>query len=111
MSQLNKVRQTQIVRLNTELSLAGTELAETDCNPRYPLNKYNDGRLTKRGIEICYRFFDMGNSRLAVAHLTGLSLAAARKRQKTWKALGGCDRVKADISKCPHRKFYTRNDD
>jgi hypothetical protein len=96
--------------LNSELSLEGTEFAG-DWDPQHPLSRYDDGRLTARGVEICYRLFDMGKSTMAVAHLTGLSLIAARKRQRMWKALGDVDRVKVDIATIPHRKFYARHED
>jgi hypothetical protein len=47
----------------------------------------------------------MGKSVMAVAHLTGLSLIAARKRQRMWMALGGLERNKVDIATIPHRRF------
>jgi len=55
-------------------------------HPRHPLNRYDDGRLTGCGVEICYRLFDIGKSAMAVVHLTGLSLVAACKRQRMWIA-------------------------
>jgi hypothetical protein len=107
---LSNQRQTKIKVLNSELSLKGTKL-RGDADPQHPLSKYDDGRLTKRGVEICYRLFDMGKSAMAVAHLTGLSLTAARKRMKMWKAIGGENRTKVNIETLPHRKFYARHDD
>jgi hypothetical protein len=107
---LIKIRQAEIERVNAELSLKGTEL-EADWHPRHPLSQYDDGRLTKRGVEICYRLFDMGKSTMAVAHITGLSLIAARKRQRMWAASGGMNRVKVDIATIPRRKFYARHED
>ena len=107
---LVKLRQARIKTINSELSLKGTELRGTS-GPQHPLSKYEDGRLTKRGVEICYRLFDMGKSAIAVAHLTGLSLTAARKRKKMWGAVGGISRPKVDIDTLPRRKFYARYDD
>ncbi len=107
---LAKIRRAEIKAWNSELSLEGTEF-EDDWHPQHPLSKYDDGRLTKRGVEICYRLFDMGKSTLAVAHLADLSLIAARKRQWMWKALGGVNRMKADIGTIPHRKFYARHEE
>jgi hypothetical protein len=107
---LAKVRQSEIKLLNAELSLEGTEL-EGECGPQHPLSHYDDGRLTKRGVEICYRLFDRNKSAMAVAHLIGLSLRAARKRQRMWETLGGKDRIKVDIATIPHRQFYRRYDD
>jgi hypothetical protein len=107
---LVKLRQARIKTVNSELSLKGTKLRGTS-SPQHPLSKYEDGRLTKRGVEICYRLFDMGKSALAVAHLSGLSLTAARKRRKMWRAVGGATRTKVDIDSLPRRKFYARHDD
>jgi hypothetical protein len=107
---LAKVRQAKIKMLNAELSLEDTEL-DGECDPRHPLSHYDDGRLTKRGVEICYRLFDRDKSAMAVAHLTGLSLIAARKRRRMWEDIGGKDRTKVDMATIPHRKFYRRYDD
>lgn len=109
-SKLVKIRQEQIKRLNAELSLEGSELVG-ELDPQHPLSKYDDGRLTRRGIEICYRLFEMGKSMPAVAHITGLSLIATRKRRRMWTALGGLNRVREDIATIPHRKFYRLDDD
>jgi hypothetical protein len=107
---LNEQRQEKIKALNAELSLKGTEI-KGDRDPQHPLSKYDDGRLTKRGVEICYRLFDMGKSSIAVAHLTDLSLSASRKRMRMWAAAGGADRAKVNIETLPRRKFYARYDD
>jgi len=109
-SRLTKSRRAEIEILNSELALEGTEF-EGDLHPRDPLNQYDDGRLTRRRVEICYRLFDMGKSTMAVAHLTGLSLISASKRQRMWTALGGENRMKEEIAAIPHRKFYARYDD
>jgi hypothetical protein len=106
---LGKQRQERIKVLNSEISLKATKL-NGDRDPQHPLSKYDDGRLTKRGVEICYQLFDMGKSAMAVAHLTGLSLGAARKRRKMWAAAGGASRAKANVEELPRRKFYTRHD-
>lgn len=111
LSRLTKARLVQIDNLNKELSaVKGTEF-EGDLYPSHPLNKYDDGRLTRRGIEICYRLFDAGNSPMTVAHLMGVSLISVRKRQKKWLDLGGTDRKVGDFAAIPHRKFYARHDD
>lgn len=109
-SKLLEIRKNQVKKLNAELSLVGTEL-QGENHPRHPLNQYDDGRLTKRGAEVCYRLYDVGKSPFAVAHLTGLSLKAAQKRKGTWKKLGGSRRAKVDIATIPDRKFYRRYDD
>jgi hypothetical protein len=69
----------------------------------YPDNHYEDKRLTKRGVEICYRLFDLGKSEMAVAHLLRLSLVAVKKRKKMWVKAGGKARKKADIDALPGR--------
>jgi hypothetical protein len=107
---LLKSRQSQIKQINSELILTGSGL-EDEFDPQHPLSHYDDGRLTKRGVEICYRLFDMRKSAMSVAHLTGLSLKAAKKRQKMWTASGGAQRMKVEIATIPHRKFYRRYDD
>jgi len=109
-SRLANVRRKKIESLNAELSLVGTEFTR-DLHPQHPLNQYDDKRLTKRGVEICYRLFDLGMSTMAVAHLTGLSLVSARRRRQTWKNVGGKHRKKINIADIPHRKFRRRYDD
>ena len=72
--------------IRAELSLKGTEFTDA-WHPDHPENQYESGRLTKRGVEICYRLFDAGKSPLAVAYLMHISLRAARKRQGQWRTL------------------------
>lgn len=57
-------------------------------DPSSPLNK-NDKFLTERGIEVCYRLFDMGKSRYAVAEALKLSYGAATHRFHAWEKEGG----------------------
>lgn len=94
-------------KINAELDLRGTELVG-DLAPRFPPNhrssrSYGDdyipptGHLTKRGVEICYRLFDLGKSPMAVAYLMGISLRAADNRLKGWHKAGGADRIRAEI--------------
>lgn len=108
---LHAVRSEDIKAINAELSLTGTEFDNDERYPTHPLHKYDDGRLTQRGVEICYRLFDSGRSPLAVAHLMGISLKAARHRHKLWSAAGGKMRPKVDYDSLPHRKFYRKYDD
>ena len=83
---LVRQRRDDIVRLNAEMNLDGSTLTGL-FDPRWPGNRYNSGRLTPRGVEICYQLFDMGKSAMAVAHLMDMSLASARKRERMWRAL------------------------
>ncbi len=104
-----KARQQQIGDLNKEMQSAIIGSEETD--PRHPSNHYDDGRLTLRGEEICYRLFDQGLNPMAVAHLMGLQLTSARNRQRSWVKLGGKQRPAVDFETLPERKYYRRYDD
>lgn len=90
-------RNADIKKLNAEMSLKGTGL-EGEYDPYYPDNHFEDKRLTKRGVEICYRLFDLEKSEMAVAHLMRLSLLAVKKRKKMWIKLGGKGRKKAELN-------------
>ena len=108
---LHKERQQDIKALNTELDLKGTWFDSDDHFPDHPLHKYDNNRLTHRGVEACYRLYDLGRSPMAVAHLMGIALASARKRQRTWLSKGGRRRESVDYDSLPRRKFYRRYDD
>lgn len=96
--------------INAELDLRGTELVD-DLSPRFPGNHrpgrqdYGDdyipatGHLTKRGVEICHRLFDLGKSPMAVAYLMGMTLRSAERRQRSWIKVGGLQRVKAEVER------------
>lgn len=79
-------------------------------DPRHPLNQYDDGRLTKRGEELCYRLFDKRMSEAAIAHLIGISLSSARKRKQMWQAIGGFKRTRKNLLTLPNRKFGRHRD-
>lgn len=96
--------------LNAELDLRGTELIG-DLDPRFPTNHrmsqmgYGDdwspptGHLTARGVEICYRLFDLGKSQLAVSYLMGISLKAAKNRKRLWLEAGGSARERVNVTR------------
>jgi len=96
--------------INAELDLRGTELVG-DLSPRFPANHrpdrqgYGDdyipatGHLTKRGVEICYRLFDLGKSPTAVAYLMGMTLRSAERRRRSWSRAGGLQRVRAEVER------------
>ena len=108
---LVRKRREDIKRLNRELSLKDTELVGV-FDPRWPENRYDErARLTPRGVETCYRLFDMGKSAMAVAHLMGLSLASARQRGKQWRALGGTGRQTRVLAEIPKVRLSYRYDD
>jgi hypothetical protein len=95
-------------KLNRHFSLDREFANEFD--PYHPHNQYENGNLTERGVEVCYRLFDVDKPPIAVAHMMRLSLRATSKRFKMWKAAGGKRRKTVDFSKLPIRKFYTRED-
>jgi len=100
---LLNVRRNDIHMVNEQLDLEGTELIGP-LHPSRPENRYGNGRLTPRGIETCYRLFDIGKSPMTVSHLMRLSLSATRRRQHLWTASGGAKRVRcnfADIADGP----------
>jgi hypothetical protein len=95
--------------INAELDLRGTELVG-DLAPRFPANhrprrSYGDdyvpptGHLTKRGVEICYRLFDLGKSPMAVAYRMGMTLRSAERRQRGWLKAGGSQRTRSSIDR------------
>lgn len=98
--------QKRLQAISAELDLSGSELVG-DLHPRFPANHYNNGsdggpatgHLTKRGVEICYRLFDLGKSALAVSYIMGMSLRAARLRQNGWRQAGGSNRIKAEVKR------------
>jgi hypothetical protein len=114
LKRLDRLIQTQIDResaraqaINAELGLRGTELIG-DLAPRFPANhrsgrSYGDdyvpptGHLTKRGVEICYRLYDIGKRPIAVAYLMGISLRAAENRRKGWLKAGGPQRTRTEV--------------
>ncbi|ATQ70272.1 hypothetical protein CQW49_06955 [Methylosinus trichosporium OB3b] len=83
------------------LLLVPEESADTsEFDPKDPANKYEVGgieKLTKRGIEICYRYFDAGKTRYAVSELMNISFGAANHRYKAWEKAGGVNRVRTAI--------------
>lgn len=113
---LDGLIQRQIVReqrqwaaINAELDLSGTELVG-DLSPRFPANhrpgySYGDdyeppsGHLTKRGVEICYRLFDLGKSPMAVAYLMGMTLRSAERRKQGWTKAGGSKRARVELDR------------
>src|SRR4051812_37619744 len=69
---------------------------EEDLDPKNPLNK-TGVNLTARGVEVCYRLFDAGKTRYAVAQALDISYAAASNRMHTWEKLGGKNRKRQPL--------------
>lgn len=76
-----------LARMEALLSSAGNRGSE-EVDPKSPLNK-NGTNLTPRGVEVCYRLFDGGKTRYAVADAMGISYGAATHRFHAWEKLGG----------------------
>jgi len=108
--ELVRKRRAAIEALNKELSIEGSELVG-DFDPRWPENRYHRGRLTPRGVEICYRLFDMGKSAMAVAHIMQLSLSSTRARERQWHALGGRTRPVPKLEDVPKVRIPARYED
>lgn len=98
-------RENQRMRaIQAECDLVGAGM-QGELHPRHYLNFHhngyngapNTGHLTERGVEICYRLFDLGKSPIAVAYLMGISLQATKRREKRWKEAGGRDRVRREL--------------
>lgn len=70
---------------------------ETEVDPKDPRNKSADGKFTARGVEVCYRLFDKGATRYAVAEAMGISFGAATHRWHAWRNVGGASRKKARL--------------
>lgn len=63
--------------------------ASLELDPMDPRNKTSDGKLSERGVEVCYRLFDEGKTRYAVAKAMSISFGAATHRQQAWRKARG----------------------
>jgi len=70
---------------------------ELDFDPMDARNKLADGKLSRRGVEVCYRLFDRGKTRYAVGEAMGISFAAATHRLEAWTKAGGQEREKMPL--------------
>lgn len=74
--------------------------SQDELTPSDPANKYEIGgleKLTPRGIEVCYRLFDRGLTRYAVAQMMNISFGAATHRHGAWQKAGGVNRQKQPL--------------
>ena len=69
----------------------------SDFDPKDPRNKLSDGKLSDRGVEVCYRLFDNGLTRYAVKEAMNISFGAATYRFEAWQKLGGVNRTKSSL--------------
>lgn len=86
--------------LNALQSLLETDSSPVTFDPMDPANKHEVGgllKLTPRGVEICYRLFDEGKSRYAVASLMNISFGAADHRFHAWEKAGGVNRERQPL--------------
>lgn len=97
---LQEHRRVKNVAINKELKTIHHKYRYVD-HPSYPLKINNNGKLTARGAEYCYRLFDNDNSTETVAYALELTIASARNRKRLWAAAGGKERqriVASDLS-------------
>lgn len=69
---------------------------QDDLDAKSPLNK-NGANLTPRGVEVCYRLYDQGKTRYAVAQAMDISYGAATHRYHAWQKLGGSNRERQPL--------------
>lgn len=62
--------------------------------PSDPAHFKDNGTLSDRGIEVCYRLFDAGRAPLAVAYMMHVSKRTTLARYKEWLKLGSTNRPK-----------------
>lgn len=94
-AQLLQAIRENVERIEAILSPAKKD-DEDDLDPANPLNKIGTN-LSERGIEVCYRMFDAGKSRYAVASALRISYGAATHRFHAWEKLGGKNRQKKSL--------------
>ena len=82
-------------RIESLLSIPKLESVD-ELDPKSPLNKTGQF-LTPRGIEVCYRLFDIGKSRHYVSSAMDISYGAATHRFHNWEKLGGKDRERQGL--------------
>jgi hypothetical protein len=107
---LFRQRKLEITAINAELKSIHTTF-RGEAAPNHWYQRYDNGRLTPRGVEVCYRLFDKAYSPVTIAYAMGLSLHAVKKRQKMWAEIGGKKRTKSNLADLPIRKSYRRHDD
>ncbi|QQO15190.1 hypothetical protein JJB99_03095 [Bradyrhizobium diazoefficiens] len=85
-----KIRTDQIVKETTLGELVGLE-------PDDPAHFRDNGTLSERGVEVCYRLFDAGKTPLAVAYMMRVSKRTTLARHKEWKKIGGVKRPTVEL--------------
>ncbi|MCF6315583.1 MAG: hypothetical protein L3J30_04685 [Marinosulfonomonas sp.] len=106
----SKQRNHEIEKTNKELKI-GYGILNGKRREQYFDWKYFQGKLTKRGEELCYLFFDAGLSTFTVAHIFEMMLPSIQKRQKRWREIGGNNRDAVDFNAIPVVITPSRFDD
>jgi len=88
-------RQIAARKVRTETLKNDSELGPlAELAPSAPAHFKDNGTLSDRGLEVCYRLFDAGKTPLAVAYIMHMSRRTALARHKEWLKLGGIHRPK-----------------
>jgi len=106
----SKQRNHEIEKTNKELKI-GYGILNRKRREQFFDWKYFQGKLTKRGEELCYLFFDAGLSAFTVAHIFEMMLPSVQKRQKRWREIGGNNRDVVDFNAIPVVITPSRFDD
>jgi hypothetical protein len=91
-------RQIDQRKVRTERLKKETELGSlASLEPDDPSHFRDNGTLSDRGVEVCYRLFDAGKTPLAVAYLMHVSKRTTLARHKMWTKLGVVNRPKVTL--------------
>lgn len=96
----SKQRKHEIEKTNKGLKI-GYSILNEKLREQFFDWKYFQGKLTKRGEELCYLFFDAGLSAFTVAHIFEMKLPSVQKRQKRWQKIGGNNRDAVNFNDIP----------
>lgn len=103
-------RKKHVEQLNKELK-RGFRLLNKFRESRYFDIRFDQGKMTARGQEFCYRLFEEGLSDLAIAHVFAMRLRSIQSRRKAWRKVGGLDRSQRDWEEIPAVLTPSRFDD
>jgi hypothetical protein len=95
LAEIDNMEQSTLAWFDRLRGLVAPETQKFD--PRDPRNKEPHGKLTERGIEICYRLFDQGKTPYAVGHAMNIAFGSAMNRYQGWQRLGGAERRKKKL--------------
>ena len=78
------IRNDEIKAINSDLKAIDPNLID-EIQPYHPDNFLQNGQLSKRGVNCCYKLFDNGLSNLAVSYLMRISFISVTKRRESWE--------------------------